>query len=157
MAELRWSRTGWRSHGIREQGGGEGGIRTLEPLTGLTVFKTVAIDHSATSPLARILHLAVARTFDSLFRVPIEKIFFALRKMAETRRSRMPWRRGRDSNPRGLEGPATLAVWCFRPLSHLSVTKTYYKTTHQIHREFSRYQFLLMAGPINPIFACCSM
>ncbi len=30
--------------------GGEGGIRTLEPLTGLTVFKTVAIDHSATSP-----------------------------------------------------------------------------------------------------------
>ncbi len=31
--------------------GGEGGIRTLEPLAGLTVFKTVAIDHSATSPL----------------------------------------------------------------------------------------------------------
>ncbi len=30
--------------------GGEGGIRTLEPLAGLTVFKTVAIDHSATSP-----------------------------------------------------------------------------------------------------------
>ena len=34
--------------------GGEGGIRTLEPLTGLTVFKTVAIDHSATSPYVRL-------------------------------------------------------------------------------------------------------
>ena len=30
--------------------GGGGGIRTHETLTGLTVFKTVAIDHSATPP-----------------------------------------------------------------------------------------------------------
>ncbi len=30
--------------------GGEGGIRTLETREGLTVFKTVAFDHSATSP-----------------------------------------------------------------------------------------------------------
>ena len=31
--------------------GGEGGIRTLGPLAGTTVFKTDAFDHSATSPL----------------------------------------------------------------------------------------------------------
>lgn len=30
-------------------------------------------------------------------------------------------RRRRDSNPRGLLNPASLAVRCFRPLSHLSV------------------------------------
>ncbi len=30
--------------------GGETGIRTLEPLARLTVFKTVAFDHSAISP-----------------------------------------------------------------------------------------------------------
>ena len=30
-------------------------------------------------------------------------------------------RRGRDSNPRGVLSPASLAVRCFRPLSHLSV------------------------------------
>jgi hypothetical protein len=32
--------------------GGEGGIRTLERVTPLPVFKTGAFDHSATSPLA---------------------------------------------------------------------------------------------------------
>ncbi len=31
--------------------GGEGGIRTPETLPGLTVFKTAAFNHSATSPL----------------------------------------------------------------------------------------------------------
>src|SRR6516162_5246180 len=31
-------------------GGGGGGIRTPETLTGLTVFKTVAFNHSATPP-----------------------------------------------------------------------------------------------------------
>ncbi len=41
-----------RSHALREVRGGGGGIRTLETLAGLTVFKTVAIDHSATPPRA---------------------------------------------------------------------------------------------------------
>ena len=31
------------------------------------------------------------------------------------------WRRGEDSNLRGVLPPATLAVWCLRPLGHLSV------------------------------------
>ena len=31
---------------------GEGEIRTLETLAGLTVFETAAFDHSATSPFA---------------------------------------------------------------------------------------------------------
>ena len=31
------------------------------------------------------------------------------------------WRRGRDSNPRTPFGVSTLAVCCFRPLSHLSL------------------------------------
>src|SRR4051794_36881865 len=30
--------------------GGGGGIRTPDPVSGITVFKTVAIDHSATPP-----------------------------------------------------------------------------------------------------------
>ncbi len=33
-------------------GRGESGIRTLEPVAGLTVFKTVAFDRSANSPTA---------------------------------------------------------------------------------------------------------
>ena len=32
---------------------GEGEIRTLETLAGLTVFETAAFDHSATSPVFR--------------------------------------------------------------------------------------------------------
>ncbi len=37
--------------------GGEGGIRTLEPLAGLPVFETSALDHYATSPwLSFIIH-----------------------------------------------------------------------------------------------------
>ena len=35
---------------MNAKNGGEGGIRTPETLAGLTVFKTVAFDHSATSP-----------------------------------------------------------------------------------------------------------
>ncbi len=35
-----------------ESNGGERGIRTPETLAGLTVFKTVAFDHSAISPRA---------------------------------------------------------------------------------------------------------
>jgi hypothetical protein len=38
--------------------GGEGGIRTPETLARLTVFKTAAIDHSATSPYAIRVALA---------------------------------------------------------------------------------------------------
>jgi hypothetical protein len=34
--------------------GGEGGIRTPDTLSGMPVFKTGAINHSATSPLGRI-------------------------------------------------------------------------------------------------------
>ena len=36
---------------LKVQFGGETGIRTLETLAGLTVFKTAAIDRSAISPL----------------------------------------------------------------------------------------------------------
>ena len=38
--------------------GGEGGIRTLERLSPLPVFKTGAFNHSATSPLWTIIYLA---------------------------------------------------------------------------------------------------
>jgi hypothetical protein len=35
---------------LEDETGGEGGIRTPGPLSGSMVFKTIAIDHSATSP-----------------------------------------------------------------------------------------------------------
>ncbi len=35
---------------LRGKDGGEGGIRTHDTLTGMPVFKTGAINHSATSP-----------------------------------------------------------------------------------------------------------
>ncbi len=35
--------------------GGEGGIRTPDTLSGMPVFKTGAINHSATSPVLRVL------------------------------------------------------------------------------------------------------
>ncbi len=35
---------------LRKKNSGEGEIRTLEALASLTVFETVAFDHSATSP-----------------------------------------------------------------------------------------------------------
>ena len=35
--------------------GGEGGIRTPDTLSGMPVFKTGAINHSATSPTTRVL------------------------------------------------------------------------------------------------------
>ena len=40
------------AHDTSEHGeaGGEGGIRTLDTLAGITVFETAAFDHSATSP-----------------------------------------------------------------------------------------------------------
>ncbi len=40
-------------HGHEARTGGEGGIRTHETLARPTVFKTVAFNHSATSPAAR--------------------------------------------------------------------------------------------------------
>ena len=51
--------------------GGGGGIRTHETLAGLTVFKTAAIDHSATPPtidytvLAALIGKSVERVWDS--------------------------------------------------------------------------------------------
>src|SRR6267378_4187918 len=41
-----------RSHLLPAEAGGEGGIRTPVELSPKAVFKTAAIDHSATSPLA---------------------------------------------------------------------------------------------------------
>jgi hypothetical protein len=37
-----------------EHAGGEGGIRTPDTLAGMPVFKTGAINHSATSPMAPV-------------------------------------------------------------------------------------------------------
>ena len=42
-----------------QKNGGEGGIRTHGTLARSPVFKTGAYDHSATSPLTRILHLFI--------------------------------------------------------------------------------------------------
>jgi hypothetical protein len=39
-----------------EKSGGEGGIRTPDTLSGMPVFKTGAINHSATSPAAAHWH-----------------------------------------------------------------------------------------------------
>ena len=35
------------------------------------------------------------------------------------------WRKGRDSNSRGVLSPATLAVWCLQPLGHLSIVSSF--------------------------------
>ena len=43
--------------GGRSASGGEGGIRTHGTVTGTTVFETVPIDHSGTSPLLEGLAL----------------------------------------------------------------------------------------------------
>ena len=47
---LPFSRQTHFPHGPVGQNGGEGGIRTLEPLAELAVFETTALDHYATSP-----------------------------------------------------------------------------------------------------------
>jgi hypothetical protein len=44
--------------------GGEGGIRTPDTLSGMPVFKTGAINHSATSPITTVL-LQFARLFQA--------------------------------------------------------------------------------------------
>ena len=41
------------SKDLRQCGGGEGGIRTLEGLTPLTVFETAPFNHSGTSPASQ--------------------------------------------------------------------------------------------------------
>ncbi len=46
------------SYAAAAYSGGGGGIRTPETLTGLTVFKTAAFNHSATPPLLIIDHLS---------------------------------------------------------------------------------------------------
>src|SRR5260370_25032668 len=40
---------------LRRKSGGEGGIRTPDTLSGMPVFKTGAINHSATSPTTTVL------------------------------------------------------------------------------------------------------
>src|ERR1700674_1607594 len=49
--------------------GGEGGIRTPDTLSGMPVFKTGAINHSATSPVTTVLlQSSMARDRHKLFR-----------------------------------------------------------------------------------------
>jgi hypothetical protein len=47
-----------RAAGHAEFTGGEGGIRTLETLAGLTVFETAPFNRSGTSPLALLQEFA---------------------------------------------------------------------------------------------------
>jgi hypothetical protein len=54
-------------------------------------------------------------------------------------------RRGRDSNSRGRLNPASLAVRCFRPLSHLSVYIYFCKFKNEEAKRFE----LLMGLPMT--------
>jgi hypothetical protein len=51
----------------KQKFGGGGGIRTHETLSGLTVFKTAAFNHSATPPmLTRIAMVAYSESADNV-------------------------------------------------------------------------------------------
>src|SRR5690348_1354843 len=52
IAEERCRSDSYRMNTTDENSGGEGGIRTPDTLSGMPVFKTGAINHSATSPVA---------------------------------------------------------------------------------------------------------
>lgn len=43
-----------KNMGISDLSGGEGGIRTHDTLSRMAVFKTAALNHSATSPSGRL-------------------------------------------------------------------------------------------------------
>tara|TARA_Y100000310_G_scaffold342747_1_gene447226 strand:+ start:927 stop:1217 length:291 start_codon:yes stop_codon:yes gene_type:complete len=58
--EVGQAGSGWRADFAI---GGERGIRTPETLAGLTVFKTVAFDHSAISPRPIVNDIAWMGTF----------------------------------------------------------------------------------------------
>ena len=48
------------------QYGGEGGIRTPETVAGLIVFKTIAFDHSATSPRESLAKTGTAASANNI-------------------------------------------------------------------------------------------
>ncbi len=128
--------------GRREKIGGEGGIRTLETLSRLAVFKTAAFDRSATSPRSAIETVARRHGVDAR-RLPAadRQLRQPLRQRARSRRAELagsarilqilpeqPRRRGRpgDSSCPGRSGapnPHRRDPPCTSPRSRPSTTR----------------------------------
>lgn len=68
-------------------------------------------------------------------------------RLSNTPKSQSTWlfnlRRERDLNPRWVLPHATLAVWCFQPLSHLSSYTNYYILFFRIYQyRLSIFEFM---------------
>ena len=101
--------------------GGDAGIR---PRITVILYHFVHKINSCSWTASQIFLASKLKKYSVTLRIPDKRyagIFFVSAQENSTQKGAFSGRRRRDSNPGGLLDPASLAVRCFRPLSHVSL------------------------------------